>query len=256
MRMLGCAVLAAVIIALPPLAHPQQADTAASPELWAGSIDMARATPQRQAAEQALRTLASRPLVNTTRRSGSRVLDIDDVRALRDATIGYGFEVHVVDPKRLLAGDTIDASLIRSGVWRFAILLADKPIGLMTVARIDGRWRMAEVGAAALAKDIADVVDGYAGDRPAPHMRFIRSPQAVADFIEIIPAPTRESASGPGYVPLLTASEIIDPAAASAPAATTTKRAGRTEREIIEALRTNIRRGMWEPRFNRQEPTP
>lgn len=82
------------------------------------------------------------------------------------------------------------------------------------------------------------------------------APRAVADFIEIIPPPTRESASARGYVPLLSASEMIDPAAASLPAATTAKRAARTEREIIEALRTNVRRGMREPRFNRQESAP
>ncbi|CAN7263800.1 hypothetical protein LJR230_001054 [Trinickia sp. LjRoot230] len=232
--------------------------SATNPSSPSGIIAIARGTPQRQAAEQALRTLADHPLAHSSGRYAGRILAVDRDDALRRATIGYGFEMYVIDPGPLLAGDGIDASLRHTGVWRFVVLLDDSAVGLITVAKLQGRWQMVEVGAAALAADIADVITSYEASQPPPRMRFVRSEQGHADFVEVMPPAVSGSPAEPGYVPLLSARSL----AATGAGATqqnglaAVKRAAMSEQDILPVLRESVRRGMVDPRFDHPGAAP
>lgn len=229
--------------------------SAANPSSPSGIIAVAPGTPQRQAAEQALRTLADHPIANSVRRYAGRILAIDRDDALRRATIGYGFEMYVIDPGPLLAGDGIGASLRHTGVWRFVVLLDDRAVGLMTVAKLRGRWQMVEVGAAALAADIADVVTSYEAGQPPPRLRFVRSEQGHADLIEVMPAVSASPAE-PGYVPLLSARSLAATGATQQNGLAAVKRAAMSEQDILPVLRASVRRGMVDPRFDHQGAAP
>lgn len=212
------------------------------------TIATAEGTPQRQAAEDGLRTLTTRLISTADTPNANRIMAVDDYRALRDASIGSGFEVNLIDPNALLAGKSIDASTYRSGVWRFVVMLDNKPVGLITVARMQGQWKMVEAGASELAQEIMAVVTAYASRFPLAQLRFIRSRQGMADLIEVIPTTSADQTGTPLYIPLLSARVSLnhgtDPshaASLSAPAL--------DEAQIASALRASVRRGMRDPRF-------
>lgn len=152
------------------------------------SITTAWGTPQREAAEHALRNLAERLTANEDRTGIDRVLAVGRYSELRHATLGDGFEVNLIDPAQLLAGEPIDACIHGTGQWRFIVVAEGKPVGLLTVTHMRDGWKWVEVGASELSEEVATVEARYARQTPAPRLRFVRSLQAVADFIEVTPA--------------------------------------------------------------------
>jgi hypothetical protein len=217
----------------------------ASPPL---DFTLALGTPQRDAAERTLAALAEHAVGNDESRSLGRIFALDSPGAMRDTAIGYGFEIYLIDAASVLAGNSIDKSLRRTGVWRFLVLHGDRPIGLATVARVRGQWKTVQMGGAGLAADISDAVRDYLSDPSAPRLRFIRSEQGLADFIEVV------AHGEPTYLPLLSAQQLAlssrsDSAAGASPA-TATKREALSEHRIIDALRASIQRGMNDPRFS------
>lgn len=243
--------LAVAFIAACPTHVVADETNASSPR----DFTLALGSPQREAAERALSTLVDRAIDSRDRHSPNRIFSVDSTDALRDATIGYGFEVYLIDAASLLLSNTIDKSLRRTGVWRFVVLADGRPIGLMTVARVHGQWRTVEVGAAGLAEDISNAVTGYVRDPSAPQLRFVRSKQGLADFIQVIARSTDASRPEPTYIPLLSAQELASPArwnsdgSISAAASAASKREALSERRIIDALLASIKRGMTDPRF-------
>lgn len=245
---------AALIAACPALVTADEASAS-----QAADFTLARGTPQREAAQRALSALAEHAVRNGNRRLPDRIFSVDSPSALRDATIGYGFEVYLIDPDSLLAGNDIDKSLRRTGVWRFLVLLGDRSIGLVTVARMKGRWEAVQVGAAGLAEDISNAVSGYVGAPSSPQLRFIRSEQGMADFIEVIAPRSRASQAEPAYVPLVSARELMFSSRSDSHAADTTaasKHEALSERQIIDALRASVERGLRDPRFTHRGITP
>lgn len=236
--------LAVVLIAACPAPVAANEGNASSPV----DFTLALGTPQRDAAERSLAALAEHAMDNDDSRSLSRIFSMDSPGAVRDAAIGYGFEIYLIDAASLLAGNSIDKSLRRTGVWRFLVLIGDRPVGLATVARVRGQWKTVQMGGAGLAADISRAVSDYLRDPSAPRLRFIRSEQGLADFIEVV------AHGEPAYLPLLSAQELAfssrpDLAAGASPVAAT-KREALSEHRIIDALRASIRRGMSDPRFS------
>jgi hypothetical protein len=112
-------------------------------------------------------------------------LDVSDVQDLKDAQVTYGFQVFTVDPKDLIAGRSdLSAMAKPSPVWRFILQLHDRPIGLVTVEQVDGRWQAVAFGASTLAQD-ADALMAFHGNADRSNLRFIRIYQAQSDFLEV-----------------------------------------------------------------------
>ena len=215
------------------------------------AITAAWGTPQRQAAEQALRDLdrAGRLAANANEAGVNRVLAVDDYSKLRYASIGDGFEVNLIDPADLLAGKPIDECIRGTGQWRFIVLVAGKPVGLLTVARVGDDWKMMEVGASQLADKIAAIAARYAAQTPHPQLRFVRSLQAVADLIEVVPPSVSGQPSPRRYVPLASAPGGKPADADMTNAASASALSELSEPEIKDRLSALVRLGMHDLRF-------
>lgn len=209
-----------------------------------GALSRQTGSLQRQAAVAGLATLVARLPESGSGAGGiNRVFGSADDEALSHATIGEGFETYLVDPKALLSGKRIGESLYGSNEWRFIVMSKGRGIGLITVAKVDGAWAMVQAGASGLARAIASTAARYRQQAPTARLRFVRSPQAVADFIEVRPARTADmktNAGRPVYVPLMSARNGITDSVASA--------AARSDAQLDEALRQSVKRGMRDPR--------
>jgi hypothetical protein len=126
-------------------------------------------------------------------------LDIADIQDLKDAKIGYGFQVYTIDPGDIMAGRGELRSMARpTGIWRFSITLNERPIGLATVEQVAGKWETVAYGAAVLAKDLEASLFAYANNDRS-NVRFIRIYQAQSDFLEVVSAADAKTRFAPLY---------------------------------------------------------
>jgi hypothetical protein len=113
-------------------------------------------------------------------------LEISDLQDLKEAKISYGFPVYTVDPAELVAGrNTMQGMAKPTAQWRFVITLHDRPIGMATVERNNGRYETIEYGASVLSKDI-DAMASFHGNADKSNLRFMRIYQARSDFLEVV----------------------------------------------------------------------
>jgi hypothetical protein len=245
---LRCLFAAAIILSSLGFAQSQPVSTQPAD---IGALAPASGSAQRQAAEIGLAKLIERWSAPASIRSARRIFNIADEQELQRATIGDGFEMYLVDPTILLSGKRLDQSVYGSGEWRFVIMANGKGIGLVTVALMQGKWTVVEFGASELAGEIASVAKRYAQQAPGARLRFLRSPQAVADFIEVL-SPSVAPASGapvspvsPVYVPLASARATF----ASHEANAVAPASALTDAELDDRLRQRVGRGMRDPRF-------
>lgn len=113
-------------------------------------------------------------------------LDITDLQDLKDAVVSYGFALHTIDPAELLAGRSSMQRMAKpTEQWRFVITLRDRPIGMSTVERHDGRFETTAYGAAVLAKDI-DALAAFHGNADKSNLRLVRIYQARSDLLEVV----------------------------------------------------------------------
>lgn len=215
-----------------------------------GYLAQMRGSPQRQAAIAGLAALADRLPASAQPTRENRIFNVDDYRVLRDATIGNGFEMYLVDSDALMAGKSVEQSLYGSGEWRFIVMRGGRGIGLVTVAQMNGQWKMVQAGASQLADELVSVAQRYAQQAPRPTLRFVRCQPAVADFIEVstqsASATPSMSTASPFYVPLAGArSKPTTSAGTAAPSSSPRL----SEAELGDALRHRLQRGLRDPRF-------
>lgn len=130
-------------------------------------------------------------------------LAVNDGAQLARATIGWGFAVNDVEPADLKAGHGLAASAQPIGQWRYAIMLHGSPVGLLTLEHTAGGWEPVSFGGAGLGREIDALVARY-GHAPGTRLRYVRVPQATADFIEV------SQGTGPArYAPLRAARESL-----------------------------------------------
>lgn len=130
-------------------------------------------------------------------------LAVSDAAQLGQASIGWGFAVNDVEPADLQAGHSLAASAQPIGQWRYAIMLHGSPVGLLTLQHTAGGWEPVSFGGVGLGQEINAVVARY-GHAPATRLRYVRVPQATADFIEV------SQGTGPArYAPLRAARESL-----------------------------------------------
>ncbi|WP_434633827.1 hypothetical protein [Chromobacterium sp. CV08] len=112
------------------------------------------------------------------------VFDVAKAGDLAAVRIGQGVPVYSVTPQQLLAADAdLSRQMAPTGVWRFVAYLQQRPVGLVTVEKLDGRWQATSFGAIGLARNLAALQTAY-GDKT----RFLRVYQAQSDFLEVAPA--------------------------------------------------------------------
>jgi len=137
--------------------------------------------------------------------------------------LGLGFQMHTVSPLALVKNTelTLQALVLPMDMWRFLVLENEKPIGLLTVVKVDQQWKAVSFGGADLAMEIETIGKNWSGYT----FRFIRVYQATSDFMEIMSgrdtlgfAPLKSARislgidsfeAGPGR--LLYNSEILEP---------------------------------------------
>jgi hypothetical protein len=113
-------------------------------------------------------------------------LDISDVQELKDAVVSYGFAQYTVDPSELLAGRSSMQRMAKpTEQWRFVITLRERPIGMATVERHNGRYETIAYGAAVLAKDV-DALASFHGNADRSNLRLVRIYQARSDLLEVV----------------------------------------------------------------------
>lgn len=127
-------------------------------------------------------------------------LSVADGRELASLRLGRGFPVYSVNPQRLLAADAdLSGLMAPTGSWRFVALSGSRPVGLVTVEKVEGRWQAIAFGAAELAKNVEAAQAGYGGQT-----RFLRVYQAQSDFLEVAQADGK-----PRFAALMSARETL-----------------------------------------------
>ncbi|WP_139178479.1 hypothetical protein [Lysobacter sp. yr284] len=190
----------------------------------------------RAAAEQGLRKMMLE--MSNGRAAAARLPDGFPIAAatygdLRSVSLGAGFEVNTVDPAALMyANAAADLSRIARGTdtWKFVILSAGKPVGLLDMDRVDGRWQAVGAGASALAADLVAAAPAT-GDGS---FRFVRIYQATSDLIEVRGAGERSR-----FVPMASARRSLALSAA-AKNATGAEQALDSE-DLLPALQAAVR---------------
>jgi hypothetical protein len=166
--------------------------------------------------------------------------DVQDLRTLKDARIGYGFPVYTVDPDQLLNGRGKLKSMARhANQWRFVVLLGERPIGLATVERQQGGFETVAYGAAVLSKDLDALANAH-GNADRSNLRLLRLYQARSDLLEV------ETAGGARYAPLFSARASLPLQRADAFGRPTAALA--EEAELLPALRAAVKRNLGEHR--------
>ena len=193
----------------------------------------------RAAAEQGLAEFVQRKQSHGAQAFTDRLpLAVADAAELASLHIGYGFEVHTIAPQDLVDARAELARLVKpTGVWRFVALAGARPVGLVTVGQVDGRWQAVSFGGSGLAQEVDAVMATYA-DAQHANVRFIRVFQAQSDLVEVASA-----AEGTvRYAPLRSAREALaQDLSAVAAADVMTLREGR---ELIEPLRAAVKKNM------------
>lgn len=115
-------------------------------------------------------------------------LAVSDARALATLRLGAGFLVYSVTPQQVLAKDAdLSRQMSPTGAWRFTVYQLARPVGLVTVESVAGRWQAVAFGAAGLAQNLASLQAAH-GESGKAGMRFLRVYQAQSDFLEVTPS--------------------------------------------------------------------
>jgi hypothetical protein len=170
-------------------------------------------------------------------------LDIADIQDLKDAKIGYGFQVYTIDPGDIVAGRGELRSMVKpTGIWRFTITLNERPIGLATLEQVAGKWETVAYGAAVLAKDLEASMVAYANSDRS-NVRFVRVYQAQSDFLEVVSAEDAKTRFAPLHSARLSLL-FKQKAKGSGVGARTSGEELLEANELLEPLRVAVRKNM------------
>jgi len=101
------------------------------------------------------------------------------------ATIGDGFQVHLVDPDRLLGTADSDFDHVATPItqWQFLVVTGKGAAAMLTVDRVNGQWTAVSLGASGLASQIQSLMARW--PRAEYRLRLFRSHQAASDVMEV-----------------------------------------------------------------------
>lgn len=194
MKNLRYILFAAVLTGSSAFAQAPMAAGGADFVMSSGSV--LRLSPAQRAASRGLSTFAARFADQAGQLPKGFPLDVRDVGELRHATIGWGFQVYDVSRTALMSGADLEAAAQPTGIWRYEVILHDRPVGLLTLAKTGNLWQVVSVGGVGLVNDIETVVAAQSGSANT-QFRYVRVPQATADFIQV-----KRGAAPAQYAPL------------------------------------------------------
>lgn len=142
------------------------------------------AAPAQAAAERGVREFTARFSTAAGRLPPGFPLDVATPGELDNLRLGWGFQVYDVSAAALATALPMENLAQPTGIWRYEILSAGKPVGLASVAKTSKGWQLVSIGGTGLARDIHALAAAHAG-QGAVQMRYVRVPQATADFIQI-----------------------------------------------------------------------
>lgn len=121
--------------------------------------------------------------------------------AIGKAKLGFGFQEYTIDPARLTGepGVPLWEKVRPTGAWRFVVQIGGRPVALLTVDVMDGKWQAVGIGAVQLAQEVQSVLASWPQESGFQY-RFIRIFQAQADFMEV-----SKGTEEPRYAPLIAA---------------------------------------------------
>lgn len=183
--------LAMALAATATFARPPEKRPAPSFELEAPK----EISPSRAAAVKALALFTAEIIQRGSLPPGFPPV-VQNPEQMKHARIGWGFEVYEPHPISLEAGLTLEAAANPVGSWRYAVILQGHPIFLMTLAPTAEGWQMVSMGGTGLGEEIGALLPRFEG-QTGTKLRFIRVPQAMADFIEV-----KEGDQPARYLPL------------------------------------------------------
>lgn len=124
-----------------------------------------------------------------------------DFPGLNGASLQLGFQVHTISPSALMSCSDLGTVIVPTGLWRFVVVSGGQPLGLLTVAQVEGRWQAVSMGGAGLATEMGRVMKTWSREN-GYQFRFVRVYQAMTDLVEISRVNDSRKA---GYVPLTSA---------------------------------------------------
>lgn len=224
--------LSALALVAPPAAQAQNAGAAAVARVKAP--DLSDRAGAQAAAEQGLADYVQRKQQQGG--AGATAFELPRGGDLAKTRIAGGFEVHTIAPQDVLAGRSELRHMVQaSGIWRFFVKVGGKPVGLVTVQRMEGRWQAVSFGGAGLAQELSELMAEHA-DVGAERLRFIRLPQAQTDLLEVV-SPIDLQAR---YAPLASARAALS---SEVTAQAATPRLLDTY-ELLEPLRNAVKRNL------------
>ncbi len=173
--------LSALVLAIVPAAQAQSLNAAAAARVNAlGNIDRGA----QAAAEQGLAEYVERKQQHGS--DGESALDVAKPADLSKARIAGGFEVNTIAPSAIASGRGDMRSMTQAtGIWRFFVKVGSKPVGLITVERVDGNWKAVSFGGSGLSQELSDLVAEH-GAANGANLRYIRVYQAQSDLLEVV----------------------------------------------------------------------
>lgn len=128
--------------------------------------------------------------------------DVNDFSDLKNAKLGFAYEVHSAHPQTIMAGGRpLDQMLMGTGIWNFVVMVDEHPVALIELEKVHGKWSVNGVGGAKLAQDVHVTSQNHTGRNA---FRFVRIYQATADFLEV-----KDIEGKARYAPLLAARQSL-----------------------------------------------
>ncbi len=117
--------------------------------------------------------------------------------------LGEFFQVYTVNPVELIEAKALRRSfrsfIIPTTEWRVIVKVNGKPHSLLTIDKIDGKWKAVAWGGRELARELSALWKEWPSKDY--RLKFVRIYQARADVVQILDKRGREK----GYVPLISA---------------------------------------------------
>lgn len=162
-------------------------------------------------------------------------IEVNDLSELKQAKLGYAFEVHTIHPQTLLTGGRpMEQMVTGTGIWNFVITIDNAPVALLEMEKSYGKWVVNGVGGAKLAQDVHAAAQNHSAKDA---FRFVRVYQATADFMEV-----KDSEKKARYVPLIAARETLKMPLAMGSATNTLSNGSDILTTLQNTVRANIAR--------------
>lgn len=158
---------------------------------------------------------------------------VSSIAQMNQASLDFAFEVFSTDTANIKnSSQPFDRMLVSTGIWRVIITVDKKPVGLIDLAKVNGKWEVRSAGAAKIAEKVSTIAKSHAG---GDAFRFVRIHATATDFIE-----ARSGNGEPKYVPLSSDTTLIGLSKSALNEKEETRE--KSSAEVLAQLKANIAR--------------